>query len=201
MAIKFKSTKSFKNLPCGHAQYFDMTPDGKPGACAAVHGYDREVIFTFAGEIDQYGWIFPFGDLKKVKEFLEFYFDHTTILAADDPRLDTIDLNQMDCGGLLGTLKVLPSGVSMEMSSMFIWERVNPFIYHRTGGRVYVERVECREHERNSAMLEVDEHLAIAQAEEYRSDYEMILKPYHEYEAPKQAVQRINSIGHIDYGR
>ena len=188
MSIKIKSTKSFKNLPCAHAQYFDLTPDGKAGACAALHGYDREVILTFAGEVDQYGWIYPFGDLKIVKSFLEHYFDHVSLLAADDPRLDTLDLNN----SVLGTLRVLPSGVSMEMSSLFIWEHVNPYIYHSTGGRVYIEKVECREHERNSAFLEVDEVTATKQAQGFSSTYTMPIKDYFEYESPYDALKRLN---------
>lgn len=195
MAIKVKSTKSFKNLPCAHAQHFDLTPDGKPGACAALHGYDREVILTFAGEIDDNGWIYPFGDLKKVKEFLEFYFDHVSIIGADDPRIDDYEsgLVSMVESGLLGTLRVLPYGVSMEMSSLFIWENVNPYIYHSSGGRVYLEKVECKEHERNSAFIEVDEKTAVNQASMYKSTSDFMIKSeYHAFESPKNAIKRLS---------
>lgn len=195
MGIKIKSTKTFQNLPCAHSQHHDLTPNGTPGACAAIHGYDREVTFTFAGEIDEYGWIFPFGDLKDVKTFLEYYFDHVTVLPADDPRLDDIPDEMWDFGGLLGTLRILPSGVSMEMSSLFIWEHVNPYIYHRTGGRVYVEKVECREHDRNSAMVEVDEETAKRQARQFNSFYEIKdrMQPVWDYEAPLRALARLEN--------
>jgi hypothetical protein len=59
MAIKIKSTKVYKNLPCGHAQFFDKESDGSPGDCASIHGYDRSVEFTFAGTIDDMGWMIP----------------------------------------------------------------------------------------------------------------------------------------------
>jgi hypothetical protein len=52
----------------------------------------------------------------------------------------------------------------MEMSSVFIWEQVNPWIYEITDGRAYVSRVECREHEKNSAFIEVEEKIARKQA-------------------------------------
>lgn len=161
------STKVFEGLACGHAQYFDLEPDGSPGACASVHGYDRSVKFTFSGEVDDHGWIVPFGELKEVKQFLEYYFDHTTVLPADDPRLHLITDQLIAPGGILGTLRILPYGVSMEMSSLFIWEHVNPYIMAITGSRCYVSRVESIEHARNAAFIEVDKETARKQAHNY----------------------------------
>ena len=57
MGLQIKATKVYKNLPCGHAQHFDTNDDGTPGHCAQVHGYDRSVEFTFAGDVDEHGWI------------------------------------------------------------------------------------------------------------------------------------------------
>lgn len=194
MSIKIRGTKAFLNLPCGHAQYFDLEPDGSPGQCASVHGYDRSAHFTFAGDVDEYGWIYPFGDLKPVKEFLEYYFDHVTVLPADDPRLGQITEELTAPGGILGTLRILPYGVSMEMSSLFIWEHVNPYIYQSTGGRVYIEKIELKEHERNSGYLEVDEATAKAQAQRYLSSTVGILPKVscHDFEAPRAALRRLN---------
>ena len=192
MAIKIKATKVFKYLPCGHAQYFDLEPDGSPGECASVHGYDREVEFTFAGEIDDYGWIIPFGELAPVKAFLEYYFDHVTVLPADDPRLGQITKELTVPGGLLGTLRVLPSGVSMEMSSIFIWEHVNHYVYKVTNGRCYVERVRVYEHNRNDAMCEVDEVTAKTDAQRKMTSGEVLpMKPRWAWEAPKDLIQRL----------
>ena len=194
MGIKVKSTKVYKNLPCAHAQWFDQNSDGTPGHCAQVHGYDRSVEFTFAGDVDDHGWIVPFGDLKPVKEFLEYYFDHVTVLPADDPRLEQLrGSDHIEASGLLGTLRVLPSGVSMEMSSVFIWEHVNAYIYQSTSGRCYVERVRVYEHERNDAMCEVDEDTAQADAQRKIINGNLLpLQPEWAWEAPKQALERLN---------
>lgn len=194
MAVKIKSTKVYRYLPCGHAQYFDKEPDGSPGECASVHGYDRSVEFTFAGDIDEHGWIVPFGELNDVKRFLEYYFDHVTVLAADDPRLDQITDQLTEPGGLLGTLRVLPSGVSMEMSSLFIWEHVNHYIYKVTDGRCYVERVRVYEHNRNDAMCEVDETTAKSNAQSKIDDMRRVLvcQPRWGWEAPQSALARLN---------
>jgi hypothetical protein len=46
----------------------------------------------------------------------------------------------------------------MEMSALFIWEQVNPFITRITNNRSYVSRVECREHDGNSAFMTAQNH-------------------------------------------
>jgi 6-pyruvoyl-tetrahydropterin synthase len=195
MGLQIKATKVYKNLPCGHAQHFDMNDDGTPGHCAQVHGYDRSVEFTFAGEPDKHGWIVPFGGLKPVKEFLEYYFDHVTVLPADDPRIKDIPDTMTDTGGLLGTLRVLPSGVSMEMSSVFIWEHVNHYIYKITQGRCYVERVRVYEHDRNDAMVEVDRKTASTDAQRKMPAGEALpLKPRWDWEAPQHVIQRLEEL-------
>jgi 6-pyruvoyl-tetrahydropterin synthase len=192
MTIEIKSTKRFKYLPCGHAQYFDKEIDGSPGECASVHGYDREVEFTFAGEIDEHGWIVPFGELKPIKHFLEYYFDHVTVLPADDPRLEHITEKLTAPGGLLGTVRVLPSGVSMEMSSLFIWEHVNAYIYEVTQGRCYVERVEVFEHDRNAGQVVVDRDTARNDAQSKVSFDELLpCRARWDWEAPVDAVTRL----------
>jgi len=192
MTIEIKSTKRFKYLPCGHAQYFDLEPDGSPGECASVHGYDREVEFTFAGEIDEHGWIVPFGELKPIKHFLEYYFDHVTVLPADDPRIGDIPDVLLKEGGLLGTIRILPSGVSMEMSSLFIWEHVNAYVYEVTHGRCYVERVEVFEHDRNAGQVIVDRDTARNDAQRKVTFGQLLpCQARWEWEAPVDAVARL----------
>lgn len=190
--LEIKSTKKFKYLPCGHSQWFDTNDDGTPGHCASVHGYDREVEFTFGGDIDDMGWLVGFGELGAVKTFLEYYFDHVTVLPANDPRLDTIPEEMKQPGGILGTIRVLPSGVSMEMSSLFIWEHVNYYIYKITSGRCYVSRVQVYEHERNSGILEVDRETAgrAAGRKNVVGDEVLPLKQFWELETPKDAFER-----------
>lgn len=193
--LEVHSTKKFVNLPCGHAQYFDLEPDGSPGECSSIHGYDRSVEFTFSGQVDDNGWIIPFGELKPIKAFLEYYFDHVTVLPADDLRVDDIPLEMIQPGGILGTLRVLPYGVSMEMSSLFIWEHVNPYIVDLTGKRVYVSKVQCFEHERNTGFVTADSVTAKAQAMSYllKGENELLPKiPFWNYTKPKNKLSTIN---------
>lgn len=195
MGIVIKATKVYRNLPCAHAQWFDTNEDGSPGHCAQIHGYDRSVEFTFAGTPDGHGWIVPFGGLKPVKEFLEYYFDHVTVLPADDPRLEQLrSSDHVEQNGLLGTLRVLPYGVSMEMSSMFIWEHVNAYIYQHTSGRCWVERVRVYEHDRNDAMCEVDRDTAKLDAQRKIPRGDLLpMKHAWDWETPWEAMQRLNN--------
>jgi len=184
--MKFKSTKSYFNLPVAHMQWFDTDKDGYPGPCAKWHGYDRSVHFEFTGDVDQHGWIVGFGDLKAVKEFLEYYFDHTALAGADDPRLEQIYQAHID--GLVD-LRVLPYGVSMEMSALFIWEQVNPFIYELTDGRVYVSKVECREHDKNSALIEVEQSVALEQGQG-AEQFLLKIPNWKEFVSPLEALKK-----------
>lgn len=188
-------------MPCAHAQFFDKEPDGSPGECASLHGYDRSFHFTFAGDVDEMGWIFPFGELKLVKDWLEYYFDHTSVLPANDPRISSIPAEMIEQGGIIGTLRVLPHGVSMEMSSVFVWEHVNAFINNLTSGRVVVESIEIKEHERNSGIFTVDSiDFARKHARVYADErHEIFLpkKPIWDWEAPKSAIARIEKWGRL----
>jgi len=187
--MELKSTKSYNKLPCSHAQYFDKEPDGSVGECAAVHGYSRTIKFTFAGKPDENGWIVPFGELRDLKKFIEYYFDHTSLFPADDPRLQEIKRIDGDKNiqPNLFNLRVLPYGVSMESSSRFIWELVNPHIVNITGGRCYVEKVESIEHEANSAYVESTREFALDQAESFALDFktELEMKPIWKYKNPQ----------------
>lgn len=189
MSTEIRSTKSYWKMPVAHCQWFDQNPDGSSGPCAKWHGYDRSFHFEFAGEIDDHGWIVGFGDLKPVKAFLEYYFDHTAVAPADDPRMDDI-LKARDAG--LVDLRVLPYGVSMEMSSLFIFEQVNPFIHQISGGRAYVRKIESREHDSNSAWFETTRDVAYRQAFNFFESGRKPLQcsPIWAWESPKLALSR-----------
>jgi 6-pyruvoyltetrahydropterin/6-carboxytetrahydropterin synthase len=54
-----------------------------------VHGCSREFYFEFAAnEMTKEGWVVDFGGLKEIKTWLEFTFDHTFLVAQDDPLLE-----------------------------------------------------------------------------------------------------------------
>ena len=63
--------------------------------CNLIHGYALQFEFTFGGdELDASNWIVDFGGLKPLKEWLKYMFDHTYLVAENDPEMETIKMLQ-----------------------------------------------------------------------------------------------------------
>ena len=137
------STKRFIGFPCTHRQW-NASSD-----CRFVHGYSRSFYFEFScKERSKEGWVVDFGGLKEIKLWLEHWFDHTFLIAEDDPFLDVFqDLADKE----LVQLRILP-GVCMESTAEFVYQHVNPMIRKSTGGRAWISKLEVCENEKNSAI-------------------------------------------------
>jgi 6-pyruvoyltetrahydropterin/6-carboxytetrahydropterin synthase len=94
-------------------------------------------------------WVMDFGGLKEVKSWLSDMFDHTFLVAQDDPYLE--NFRQMDKDGII-QLRVLPNA-GMEGTAKFVYEKMNEIVQESTKKRVWVTRVEVRENEKNSAIF------------------------------------------------
>lgn len=142
MAI-FYSTKRFKGFPCTHRQWKAVSH------CKFVHGYSREFYFEFAAkELTQEQWVVDFGGLKDVKNWLEYMFDHTFLVAEDDPFFT--NFKNLDKAGVI-QMRTLPN-VGMEGTAEFVYNHVNQMIQEQTDGRAWVTKIEVRENEKNSAI-------------------------------------------------
>lgn len=129
--------------------------------CRFMHGYSLSFKFVFeALTLDENGWVIDFGSLKELKATLAHWFDHTTVVAEDDPELETFW--QLDCKGLL-QLRVLDIGVSCERFAKHAynlateWLRQQPSARSGAYGeakRVRVLSVTVSEHGGNSATFE-----------------------------------------------
>lgn len=54
--------------------------------CSLLHGYSLGFKFVIgADKLDSRNWVFDFGNFKDIKEMLTAYFDHTFVIAKDDP--------------------------------------------------------------------------------------------------------------------
>jgi 6-pyruvoyltetrahydropterin/6-carboxytetrahydropterin synthase len=89
-------------------------------------------------------------DGKSPKEWMDYMFDHTFLVAEDDPYVESF--MKMDEVGA-AQVRVIPA-TGAERFAQFIFDKLNPFIKEETEGRVKVIRVEFREHGKNSAMYE-----------------------------------------------
>ncbi|MFT6631662.1 MAG: 6-pyruvoyltetrahydropterin/6-carboxytetrahydropterin synthase [Bacteriovoracaceae bacterium] len=94
-------------------------------------------------------WVMDFGGLKEVKDWLAHMFDHTFLIADNDPYLD--NFKKMDEDGII-QLRVMPNP-GMEGSAKYIYDHVNSLIDKSTNGRVWVTKVEVRENQKNSAFF------------------------------------------------
>ena len=88
MSGVFRSTKTYdhgEGLSCCFRQWRAVHSH-----CRLLHGYALAFRFVFATtELDQHNWCLDFGGLKPVREWLHTMFDHTVLVAEDDPELAT----------------------------------------------------------------------------------------------------------------
>jgi 6-pyruvoyltetrahydropterin/6-carboxytetrahydropterin synthase len=89
-------------------------------------------------------------DGRNPKEWMDYMFDHTTIIAEDDPFIHAF--TQMDTAGV-AQIRVLPA-VGAEQFAKYVFEKLNTFVQEETEGRVKVVRVEFMEHNKNTAIYE-----------------------------------------------
>jgi len=150
--LKFQSTKVFDGFSCVFRQW-----KAEGTHCRFLHGYGVSFKVWFEGELDERNWVWDFGGMKRAKgtidgmspkDWMEYMFDHTLVVAEDDPYLE--GFKAMDAHGLTQTRVVPATGA--EQFAKFIYEKLNTFIDEETSGRVKVVKVEFREHGKNSAI-------------------------------------------------
>ena len=84
---------------------------------------------------------------KSPKEYFNFMFDHTLVIAEDDPWKEAF--LQMEEAGV-AQVRVIPD-TGAEKFAEFIYNKVNPFVLEETDGRVRVVKVKFMEHGKNAA--------------------------------------------------
>jgi 6-pyruvoyltetrahydropterin/6-carboxytetrahydropterin synthase len=138
--------KEFDDFPCAHRSW------AHDGRCRFVHGYARSFVIDFAcDELDPAtGFVVDFGQLRDVHALLAAQFDHTTVVAADDPELELFE--QLADKGLVDLRVMTHSG--MEGAADWVFRHVDELIGLTTGGRVRVVRVEARESTKNAVVLD-----------------------------------------------
>ena len=149
---KFQSTKLFDGFSTCFRQW---RADGTH--CKYLHGYGVSFKVWFEGDLDHRNWVWDFGGMKRAKgtidginpkAWMDHMFDHTTIIAEDDPELEMFqELYQRE----VIQLRILPS-VGAEQFAKYVFEKLNQFIHEETNGRVKVRKVEFKEHSKNSAI-------------------------------------------------
>lgn len=127
---------------------------GAESHCRLLHGYALAVRFEFcAHALDVRNWVVDFGSLKSLKGWLEDTFDHTLLVAEDDPKKDYL-LALQDVG--LARVVMVPA-TGCEAFAKLIFEATE--VWLKDNGyspRCWLYSVEVREHGANSAIYTRD---------------------------------------------
>jgi len=143
--MPYRSTKSYPDLgPVAYRQHRAQSH------CNLIHGYSLSFKFTFESDtLDARNWVVDFGSLRPLKQILEDNFDHTLLVAEDDPHLDWY--KEAQARGIARIIE-LPA-LGCEAISDMVFEVTEQWLKDAGyGDRVRVVEVEVMEHTRNSAM-------------------------------------------------
>ena len=154
---KFQSSKVFDGFSCVFRQWKATTTH-----CQFLHGYGISFKVYFEGELDDRNWVWDFGGMKRAntlidgkqpKAWMDYMFDHTVLVAEDDPML--MKLQALDHGvgkqfeGCL-QLRIIPA-TGAEKFAEYIYNKLNNFVKNETNNRVKVVKVKFMEHGKNAA--------------------------------------------------
>ena len=147
----YKSTKLFDGFSCCFRQWKAETTH-----CKFLHGYGVSFRVTFEGQLDHRNWVWDFGGMKRAKTqidgmspkaWMDYMFDHTLIVAEDDPEVEAF--KQMDQAGV-AQVRVIPA-TGAEKFAEYIYSNINEFVKAETDNRVRVTKVKFMEHGKNAA--------------------------------------------------
>ena len=148
---KFQSSKVFDGFSTVFRQW-----KAEDTHCKFVHGYGISFKVYFEGDLDHRNWVWDFGGMKRAKtqidgmspkEWMDFMFDHTLIVAEDDPYAKAFA--QMHDAGV-AQVRFIPA-TGAEKFAEYIYTKLNKFVNTETEGRVRVTKVKFMEHGKNAA--------------------------------------------------
>jgi len=143
---KYISTKTYNQL--GPVAYRQWRADSH---CNLIHGYALSFHLEFECDtLDARNWCMDFGGLKPLKGLLEDWFDHTLLVAQDDPmREHLLNLGKLKLAKITEVEKTGCEGIAD-----FLYEYINTIFLPNYGekDRVWCSKVEVRETDSNMAM-------------------------------------------------
>ena len=168
---KFYSTKTYGNdrgLSCCFRQW-----RATHSHCSTLHGYSIGIKLVFESEtLDDKNWAMDFGGLKEFKSWADYMFDHTLIIAKDDPMLsffkqmnDVVNMGSKDPSssipyerGAICDLRIV-EGVGCEMFAKLCYDKMSELLIsgemrYPINPNVRIKSAEVFEHAGNSATYE-----------------------------------------------
>lgn len=115
--------------------------------CNQLHGYDLIFEINFESDILSHeGWVIDFGGMDDIKKLIERQFDHTLLLALDDPDYNIImDLHNRG----IANVKPMPA-VGCEAFAHWLFNAVEAWLA-QSKRSISVTSVNVYEHGANSA--------------------------------------------------
>ncbi len=151
---KFYSTKTYgtdRGLSCCFRQW-----RATHSHCSMLHGYSIGIRLVFeCDNLDEKNWVMDFGALDAFKSWAEYMFDHTLVIAEDDPNL--ADFQELAAKGV-ADIRIVPA-VGCERFSELAYNKMSELISNQqlsypVNATVRVKSVEVFEHGANSAVYE-----------------------------------------------
>lgn len=148
---KYQSSKVFDGFSTVFRQH-----KAEGTHCRYLHGYGISFKVYFEGELDERNWVWDFGGMKRAqttidkmnpKEWMDYMFDHTVIIAEDDPSLS--EFENLHNKGLI-QLRVIPA-TGAEQFAAYLFKKLDDFVQEETRGRVKVVKIKFMEHGKNAA--------------------------------------------------
>ncbi len=144
--------------------------------CRFLHGYSLAFEFEFESPVlDARNWVCDFGGFKTLKDFLEDYFDHTLLVAQDDPAFeDIVKLGDTSKGLGLAQIRIIEKTGCEGIAEFLFWYMNEEWLpANGYPDHVFCRRVRVFETPSNSAMVESgrDDWKAHVKAEEERMDH------------------------------
>ncbi len=121
--------------------------------CRFIHGYSLAFDFEFESEtLDVRNWVCDFGGFSTLKDFLDDHFDHTLLVAQDDPDLEFFQ--ELNRKGLAQVREVSKTGCEGLAEYLFWWINEDWMETNGYKPRVFCRSVRVWETPGNSAMVE-----------------------------------------------
>jgi 6-pyruvoyltetrahydropterin/6-carboxytetrahydropterin synthase len=151
MNYKFTSTKEYIDaFPCAYRQW------KADSHCRHIHGYSFSMKFYFGtNDLDTRKWAMDYGGLKELKQVIESQFDHTLLVASNDPNIAWYKEAEK-----LGIAKLtILANLGCESLADMLYKYVNgvyipDFLGEGEATRLWCYRVEVRETQSNMAFRE-----------------------------------------------
>jgi len=140
----YKAVKTYghdKGFSCAFRQW------SAESHCSYIHGYSLGFTVTIGSDkLNEQNWVYDFGDFNFLEDWLREHFDHTLLVAINDPYKD--EIKSLDKNKIARIVEVpeISCEKFAEMTFKFIDNHFNV-----NGYNVKVLSVEVSEHPGNTA--------------------------------------------------